>query len=152
MASTAVVPIIAVNNIPIDELHEQPVSTLIPDFKNSLTEQQQFSCTQCGKALRDPHTLKCHIKTVHGEKKFSCDKCDRRFPHKGALNAHKKTHESASYTCNICNETIKESLCNARLFKYRIYLKYKKYPMNISYFIEKLFFFLSISFYIPFIM
>jgi uncharacterized Zn-finger protein len=120
--ATAVVPIIAVNNIPIDELQEQPVSTIIPDFKNSLTEQQQFSCTQCSKALRDPHTLKCHIKTVHGEKKFSCDKCDRRFPHKGALNAHKKTHESASFTCNICNETIKESLCNARLFKYRIFV------------------------------
>ena len=68
---------------------------------------QQFTCPQCGKSLRDPHTLKCHIKTVHGEKKLSCDVCNKRFPHRGALNAHKKTHESASFTCNICNENIK---------------------------------------------
>ena len=76
----------------------------------SSLQVQQFTCTQCGKALRDPHTLKCHIKTVHGEKKLSCDVCNKRFPHRGALNAHKKTHESASFTCNICNETIKVGL------------------------------------------
>jgi len=78
------------------------------DFHNGLSVEQ-FSCNQCGKCLRDPHTLKCHIKTVHGEKKFSCQTCNKKFPHKGALNAHLKTHNEASFTCNICKETIKDS-------------------------------------------
>lgn len=71
----------------------------------------QFShkCSMCEKVLRDEHTLKCHVKTVHGEKKFSCDVCGKRFPHRGVLNAHRKTHNRPLFTCEVCNEIFKDS-------------------------------------------
>ena len=66
-------------------------------------------CGLCDKILRDEHTLKCHVRTVHGEKKFSCDLCGKKFPHLGVLNAHKKTHSNLSFKCKVCNETFKDS-------------------------------------------
>ena len=54
-------------------------------------------------------TLKCHVKTVHGEKKLSCDVCSKRFPHRGVLNAHRKTHDRALFTSEVCHEIFKES-------------------------------------------
>ena len=66
-------------------------------------------CGVCDKVLRNQHTLKCHLKTVHGEKKFACDICGKKFPHVGVLNAHKKTHSNTGLTCGVCQETFKDS-------------------------------------------
>jgi len=66
-------------------------------------------CNLCNKALRDEHTLKCHIKTVHAEKTLSCNVCQKKFPHKGVLNAHKKTHSDLTFSCKLCSQTFKNS-------------------------------------------
>ena len=54
-----------------------------PAIPGTLTTSLAFQCDLCHKVLRDEHTLKCHAKTVHGEKKFSCNTCGKKFPHKG---------------------------------------------------------------------
>ena len=66
-------------------------------------------CRLCNKALRDEHTLKCHIKTVHAEKTLSCHVCDKKFPHRGVLNAHLRTHSLLTYACKVCSQTFKNS-------------------------------------------
>ena len=48
-----------------------------------ITTNLIHKCDLCNKILRDEHTLKCHTKTVHGEKKLSCSVCGKKFPHKG---------------------------------------------------------------------
>ena len=66
------------------------------------------TCAQCGKVLKDEHTLRCHLKTVHGEKKFACPECGKKFPHAGVLNAHQKTHSDTLYTCDTCQEKFRD--------------------------------------------
>jgi len=80
-----------------------------PAIPGTLTTSLAFQCDLCHKVLRDEHTLKCHAKTVHGEKKFSCNTCGKKFPHKGVLNAHKKTHSNLLLTCSVCQESFKDS-------------------------------------------
>lgn len=69
----------------------------------------QKRCDQCNKVLKDMHTLRCHLKTVHGEKRFACPLCNKIFPHVGVLNAHKKTHSDTVYTCGTCRENFRDS-------------------------------------------
>jgi DNA-directed RNA polymerase subunit RPC12/RpoP len=69
---------------------------------------QLAACSNCGKVLKDEHTLRCHLRTVHGEKKFACERCDKKFPTVGVLNAHLRTHSDILYACGTCGENFKD--------------------------------------------
>jgi len=70
-----------------------------------------IQCHQCEKLLRDEHTLKCHIKAVHGSKNYSCpyEGCKKSFSQSGILNAHLKTHsEIKAFECSVCGSKYKD--------------------------------------------
>jgi len=70
-----------------------------------------IQCNQCEKLLRDEHTLKCHIKAVHGSRNYSCpyDECKKSFSAIGILNAHLRTHSDEKiYDCEICGLSYKD--------------------------------------------
>jgi len=70
-----------------------------------------IQCIQCEKLLRDEHTLKCHIKAVHGSRNYSCpyDECKKSFSAIGILNAHLRTHSDEKiYDCEICGISYKD--------------------------------------------
>lgn len=70
-----------------------------------------IQCNQCEKLLRDEHTLKCHIKAVHGSKNHSCpyEGCKKSFSQSGILNAHLKTHsEVKAFECDVCGSKYKD--------------------------------------------
>jgi len=70
-----------------------------------------IQCNQCEKLLRDEHTLKCHMKAVHGSKNYSCpyEGCNKSFSQSGILNAHLKTHsEVKSFECEVCGSKYKD--------------------------------------------
>eukprot|EP00092_Neocalanus_flemingeri_P015551 GFUD01016833.1.p1 GENE.GFUD01016833.1~~GFUD01016833.1.p1 ORF type:complete len:444 (+),score=79.68 GFUD01016833.1:295-1626(+) len=70
-----------------------------------------IQCNQCEKILRDEHTLKCHMKAVHGSKNLACpyESCPKTFSQAGILNAHLKTHsEEKVYSCDFCGLNYKD--------------------------------------------
>ncbi|KAG8126002.1 hypothetical protein E2320_021284, partial [Naja naja] len=60
-------------------------------------------CTVCGKALRDPHTLRAHERLHTGERPFRCHLCPKSYPLATKLRRHQKAHHGDKpYQCNIC--------------------------------------------------
>uniref|UniRef100_A0A8D0DIT3 Zinc finger protein 408 n=2 Tax=Salvator merianae TaxID=96440 RepID=A0A8D0DIT3_SALMN len=60
-------------------------------------------CTVCGKALRDPHTLRAHERLHTGERPFCCDLCPKSYPLATKLRRHQKAHHGDKpHQCNIC--------------------------------------------------
>ena len=51
-------------------------------------------CEICGKLVKNKHTLKSHVKLVHGKggSEFPCDKCGKIFKSKGSLKYHSMVH------------------------------------------------------------
>jgi len=90
-------------------IHKPPIPEDSYSTSENVIPVKMFKCYACGKSLRDEHTLKCHIKTVHGEKKLACPVCGKKFPHKGVLNAHTKTHSNTTFSCSVCKETFRDS-------------------------------------------
>uniref|UniRef100_A0A8D0GFG5 Zinc finger protein 408 n=1 Tax=Sphenodon punctatus TaxID=8508 RepID=A0A8D0GFG5_SPHPU len=60
-------------------------------------------CTVCGKALRDPHTLRAHERLHSGERPFRCPLCPKAYPLATKLRRHQKAHQGDKpHRCTIC--------------------------------------------------
>ncbi|KAM5248412.1 zinc finger protein 408 [Ctenodactylus gundi] len=60
-------------------------------------------CPVCGKALRDPHTLRAHERLHSGERPFPCPQCDRAYTLATKLRRHLKSHlADRPYRCSTC--------------------------------------------------
>ncbi|KAM6160876.1 zinc finger protein 408 [Erethizon dorsatum] len=61
-------------------------------------------CPVCGKALRDPHTLRAHERLHSGERPFPCPQCGRAYTLATKLRRHLKSHlADKPYRCPTCS-------------------------------------------------
>ncbi|KAF3822044.1 hypothetical protein GH733_007418 [Mirounga leonina] len=64
---------------------------------------EAYLCPVCGKALRDPHTLRAHERLHSGERPFSCPQCGRAYTLATKLRRHLKSHlADKPYRCPTC--------------------------------------------------
>ena len=80
--------------------------------------EDEVACEECGKILRNEHTLKNHIQHVHNLDKifFQCDKCEFKTPNKATLKGHiQNVHFVAFQTCHICGKKVKGHKDQSRL-------------------------------------
>ena len=88
------------------KMHAQPVvqSSRRSSRKRGLTQQNVFTCEECGKTTHSRSKLKEH-RAIHSDNKpFECDKCDKAFRHKYSLKKHLLTHSGVRpYKCKECD-------------------------------------------------
>ncbi|XP_032082751.1 zinc finger protein 408 isoform X1 [Thamnophis elegans] len=64
---------------------------------------EAYLCTVCGKALRDPHTLRAHERLHTGERPFRCHLCPKSYPLATKLRRHQKAHHGDKpHQYNVC--------------------------------------------------
>ncbi|XP_068116195.1 zinc finger protein 408 [Hyperolius riggenbachi] len=76
-----------------------------PELKRHLIMHtgEMHLCTVCGKALKDPHTLRAHERLHTGYRPFLCQFCGRSYPIATKLRRHLKSHlEEKPFRCPIC--------------------------------------------------
>ncbi len=54
--------------------------------------KKSFTCTQCGKGVRNKYHLDYHMRVHTGEKPFTCDLCGKSFRCKYHLKTHMRVH------------------------------------------------------------
>ena len=77
----------------------------LPELRRHLISHtgEAYLCPVCGKALRDPHTLRAHERLHSGERPFRCPQCDRAYTLATKLRRHLKSHMTDKpYRCPIC--------------------------------------------------
>merc|ERR1712032_1383626 len=74
-----------------------------------------IECKHCKKVLRDEHTLKCHIKAVHGPKEFPCPQCSKSFSSVGILMLIQKCTQKkgCSHVRYVAKNTKIQAILNA---------------------------------------
>ncbi|XP_071315999.1 zinc finger protein 664-like isoform X2 [Trachinotus anak] len=72
------------------------------------TDEETFSCSECGKRFRTKLALQSHVK-IHTEvRPYGCDVCGKRFRTKLALRSHTRIHtEMRPYGCDVCGRRFK---------------------------------------------
>ncbi|KAM9302115.1 zinc finger protein 408 [Gastrophryne carolinensis] len=76
-----------------------------PDLKRHLISHtgEMYLCTVCGKALKDPHTLRAHERLHTGDRPFLCQFCGKSYPVATKLRRHLKSHmEEKPFRCQVC--------------------------------------------------
>ncbi|XP_069596229.1 zinc finger protein 408 isoform X2 [Ranitomeya imitator] len=76
-----------------------------PELKRHLITHtgEMHLCTVCGKALKDPHTLRVHERLHTGDRPFLCKYCGKSYPQATKLRRHLKSHlEEKPYRCHVC--------------------------------------------------
>uniref|UniRef100_A0A8C5WCX4 C2H2-type domain-containing protein n=1 Tax=Leptobrachium leishanense TaxID=445787 RepID=A0A8C5WCX4_9ANUR len=69
------------------------------------TEEQPFSCPECGKHFADSIALKKHQGTHKGKKLFKCPECGKCFIKASYLSAHKRSHTGEKpFKCPECEK------------------------------------------------
>ncbi|KAG9333460.1 hypothetical protein JZ751_011529, partial [Albula glossodonta] len=74
---------------------------------------EAYLCPVCGKALRDPHTLRAHELLHTGERPHTCEVCGKGYTLATKLRRHQKSHlEEKPYKCPTCGAgyTLMQSL------------------------------------------
>uniref|UniRef100_A0A8C4FG18 Zinc finger protein 408 n=1 Tax=Catagonus wagneri TaxID=51154 RepID=A0A8C4FG18_9CETA len=77
----------------------------LPELRRHLISHtgEAHLCPVCGKALRDPHTLRAHERLHSGERPFPCPQCGRAYTLATKLRRHLKSHLSDKpYRCPTC--------------------------------------------------
>lgn len=77
----------------------------LPELRRHLISHtgEAYLCPVCGKALRDPHTLRAHERLHSGERPFRCPQCGRAYTLATKLRRHLKSHMTDKpYQCPIC--------------------------------------------------
>ncbi|XP_034349850.1 zinc finger protein 408 isoform X2 [Arvicanthis niloticus] len=77
----------------------------LPELRRHLLSHtgEAYLCPVCGKALRDPHTLRAHERLHSGERPFRCPQCGRAYTLATKLRRHLKSHMTDKpYRCPIC--------------------------------------------------
>ncbi|CAK7308322.1 Zinc finger protein 408 [Vulpes lagopus] len=77
----------------------------LPELRRHLISHtgEAYLCPVCGKALRDPHTLRAHERLHSGERPFPCPQCGRAYTLATKLRRHLKSHlADKPYRCPTC--------------------------------------------------
>ncbi|KAM9292131.1 zinc finger protein 408 [Morus bassanus] len=77
----------------------------LPELRRHLISHtgEVHLCTMCGKALRDPHTLRAHERLHTGERPFRCEQCGKSYTLATKLRRHQKSHlADKPYKCELC--------------------------------------------------
>ncbi|XP_048886033.1 zinc finger and SCAN domain-containing protein 12-like isoform X1 [Brienomyrus brachyistius] len=77
----------------------------VPELRRHLISHtgEAYLCPVCGKALRDPHTLRAHERLHTGERPYKCDVCGKGYTLATKLRRHQKSHlEEKPYKCQTC--------------------------------------------------
>uniref|UniRef100_A0A8C5QMD7 C2H2-type domain-containing protein n=1 Tax=Leptobrachium leishanense TaxID=445787 RepID=A0A8C5QMD7_9ANUR len=74
------------------------------------TEEQPFSCPECGKHFADSIALKKHQGTHKGKKLFKCPECGKCFIKASNLSSHKRIHTGEKpFKCPECEKCFSHS-------------------------------------------
>ncbi|KAG5270559.1 hypothetical protein AALO_G00194050 [Alosa alosa] len=92
----------------------------VPELRRHLISHtgEVYLCTVCGKALRDPHTLRAHERLHTGERPHKCNVCGKAYTMATKLRRHMKSHlEDKPYKCQKCGAgyTLMQSLIRHQL-------------------------------------
>nr|XP_014716788.1 zinc finger protein 408 [Equus asinus] len=77
----------------------------LPELRRHLISHtgEAHLCPVCGKALRDPHTLRAHERLHSGDRPFPCPQCGRAYTLATKLRRHLKSHlADKPYRCPTC--------------------------------------------------
>ncbi|KAI4903815.1 hypothetical protein NFI96_014575 [Prochilodus magdalenae] len=87
----------------------------VPELRRHLISHtgEAYLCPVCGKALRDPHTLRAHERLHTGDRPYKCEQCGKGYTMATKLRRHMKSHlEEKPHECDICGSryTLMQSL------------------------------------------
>lgn len=82
-------------------------------------EDEQYTCSHCGKTYASQGTLHVHMAQVHSTAKpFQCDLCPRSYKYKKSLRIHKVKHQGMAQTHQyFFIFRLLYQLCSTMLFK-----------------------------------
>lgn len=86
-----------------------------PELKRHLIchTGEAYLCPVCGKALRDPQTLRAHERLHADDRPYKCQDCGKGYTLATKLRRHMKSHmEEKPYKCEVCGSryTLMQSL------------------------------------------
>ncbi|KAI5088540.1 zinc finger protein 408 [Silurus meridionalis] len=86
-------------------LHCELCFSQVPELKRHMIQHtgEAYLCSVCGKALRDPQTLRAHERLHAGDRPFKCQDCGKAYTLATKLRRHLKSHlEEKPHECEIC--------------------------------------------------